>query len=1080
MLAAVLIRVAVNPWLGSTVPYLQFFPAILIAAWYGGFGPGVLATCLATAAALIWFLPATRYLMPTTPAGQLALFFFFGIGTAVSYICGSLKRAEAIQRRAAEQSRDAERALRQSQGLLQAISDNSSAVIYAKDLRGRYLLVNRRFCEIFHVSNEGMLGKTDHDLFSVDDAERFREMDRRVAAAGFALTEEERVPLDDGVHTFLSVKSPLRDEKGSVYAVFGISTDITERRRADEAVRANEERTRQIVENALDAVITIDAAGTIVDWSPQAERTFGWRPRDALERPLADLVIPERYREAHRRGLLRFLSTGEGPILDKRLELSALHRDGHEFPVELSITPVKVGGTVSFSAFLRDITERKAMEQAFVESRQHYQTLTESLPHLVWTCRADGYCDFLSRQWVDYTGLPAEEQLGSGWVNQLHPDDRERVQAEWTKATVSGDQYDIEFRIRRADGVYRWFKTRAVPLHDAAGRIVKWFGSNTDFDDYKRSEQLLHEQLERLNLLDALTRAISERHDLQSILQVVVRSLEEHLPLDFCCICLHDQTSDSLVVSRVGARSQELALELALTEKARVDVDQNGLSRCMRGQLVHEPDLTAATAPFSQRLARAGLLSLIAAPLVVESRIFGLLIVARRGASGPASPESGTGGGGFGGADCEFLRQLSEHVALAAHQAHLYSALQNAYDDLRQTQQAVMQQERLKALGQMASGIAHDISNAISPVAVYTESLLDSEPNLSPHAVDALKTIQRAIDDVSQTVARMREFYREREPQLVLAPVNVNRLVQEVFDLTRARWSDMPQQRGVVIDTSTELAPALPSIMGSESEIREALINLIFNAVDAMPGGGRLTLRTRTIADASNPSSADAAPGVQIEVIDTGVGMDADTRRRCLEPFFTTKGERGTGLGLAMVYGMVQRHSAAIEVDSTPGQGTMVRLMFRAKPVSIALVDTSGASGAPRPLARPPKLRVLVVDDDPLLLRSLHEALESDGHAVTAVGGGRAGVDMFRDAHAKAHAFDVVITDLGMPFVDGRQVARAVKQTSPSTPVILLTGWGRRLVEEGEVPSHVDRVLNKPPKLSELRRAFAELTANRT
>ena len=224
-------------------------------------------------------------------------------------------------------------------------------------------------------------------------------------------------------------------------------------------------------------------------------------------------------------------------------------------------------------------------------------------------------------------------------------------------------------------------------------------------------------------------------------------------------------------------------------------------------RLVYEPDISRLTFPFPQRLARGGLRSLVAAPLMVESKVFGVLVAARRQADS------------FSSGECEFLRQLSEHVALAAHQAQLYEALQQAYDDLRQTQQAVMQQERLRALGQMASGIAHDINNAISPVALYTESLLEKEPNLSARAREYLDTIQHAIEDVAQTVSRMKEFYRQRETQLTLAPVKLNQLIQQVIDLSRARWSDMPQQRGIFIKMETDFAPELPAVQGVESEI---------------------------------------------------------------------------------------------------------------------------------------------------------------------------------------------------------------------------------------------------------------------
>lgn len=942
--------------------------------------------------------------------------------------------------------------------ILQAISDHSSAVIYAKDLDGRYLLVNRRFCEVFNVSADGALGRTDYDLFPRDAAERFRAMDQRALAADAALTEEEVVPLDDGVRTYISVKSPLRDASGKAYAVIGISTDITDRKQAEETLRASEERTRSIIETSLDAMISIDTDGTITGWSAQAEQTFGWPRQEAIGRALAETVIPKQYREAHLRGLQRFLSTGEGVVLNRRLELSALHRDGHEFPVELTIAPVSGGRKASFSAFVRDITDRKRMEQALIESQQHYQALSESLPHLVWTCRPDGYCDFLSRQWVEYTGLSAEEQLGSGWVEQLHPDDRAQVQAAWARATERGDSYDVEFRIRRADGVYRWFKTRAVPLRDASGTLVKWFGSNTDFEDYKQSEERLRSQLERLNLLDRLTRAISERQDLQSILQVAIRSLEDHLPVDFCCMCLYDRADESLTITRVGVKSAPLALEMAMAERSRVSIDENGLARCVRGQFVYEPDIADSQFPFPRRLAGGGLRAFVAAPLSAESQVFGVLVAARQTAAS------------FSSAECEFLRQLSEHVALAAHQAQLYTALQRAYEDLRQTQQAVTQQERLKALGQMASGIAHDINNAISPVALYTESLLETEPGLSGRARDYLSTIQRAIEDVGQTVGRMREFYRQRESQLTLVPVGVNALLQEVLNLTRARWSDMPQQRGVVIQTVLTLAPGAPAVLGVASELREALINLIFNAVDAMPGGGTLGLRT-FLTDDSQPRATGSLHRLVIEVSDTGTGMDADTRRRCLEPFFTTKGERGTGLGLAMVYGIVQRHSADIEIVSAPDQGTTVRLTFVVPSIAPA------ESPAPPEYPRPSRLRILVVDDDPLILKSLCDALEGDAHVVETASGGQAGIDMFKRARHEGTPFSVVITDLGMPYVDGRHVAAAIKESDPHTPVIMLTGWGRRLIDDAEVPVHVDRVLSKPPKLSDLRLALAELRA---
>jgi signal transduction histidine kinase/ActR/RegA family two-component response regulator len=566
----------------------------------------------------------------------------------------------------------------------------------------------------------------------------------------------------------------------------------------------------------------------------------------------------------------------------------------------------------------------------------------------------------------------------------------------------------------------------------------------------RQAEMKAHAQVERLSLLHQITRAIGERQDLDSIFQVVVRSVESQLPVDFACLCLYDELDRKLTVAAVGLNSQALAFELAMPVRAQVDIDGNGLSQCVRGRLVYEPDITALDFPFPQRLARGGLCSLVAAPLQVESKVFGVLVVARFQAQAFVSGE------------CEFLRQLSEHAALAVHQAQLYGALQAAYDDLRQSQQAIMQQERLRALGQMASGIAHDINNALSPVALYTESMLETETSLSSTARNYLEVIQRAVEDVTHTIARMREFYREREPQLALLPVRLNDLVQQVMDLTKARWSDMAMQRGVVIDVRTELPVDLPAIMGVESELREALINLVFNAVDALPGDGVLTVRTRAMA------SANGGGGVAIEVEDNGVGMDPETRRRCLEPFFTTKGERGTGLGLAMVYGVVQRHGGEASIRSAPGEGTTMCLTFPL-PTATPAVQTEKKIDK----TVPPRLRLLLIDDDPVLLKALRDALEADGHLPVIANDGQAGIDAFRSAHDRGEIFAAVITDLGMPYIDGRKVAAEIKAMSPSMPVILLTGWGQGLIADADIPAHVDQVLGKPPKLRELREALA-------
>jgi PAS domain S-box-containing protein len=949
------------------------------------------------------------------------------------------------------------------------------------------------------------------------------------------------------------------------------------RRKAEHDLRMSEERNQLIVETALDAVVTMNNHGAISGWNAQAERMFGWTRAEIVGRELAQIIVPERLRAAHRSGLARYLDTGLARVLNKRIEMRALHRDGREFPVELSITPIGFGDDLVFSGFIRDITSRNHAEAAlreseqrfrstansapvliwmsgpdkrctwfnqrwldFVgrdmeqelgegwcdnlhpadfdraldtyhaafdarrpyemefrlqrddgawrwllergtpnigptgnfegyigtciditehretveqlrESRARFKTLTESLPQMIWTCKRDGDCDYLSRQWLDYTGRSEAQQLGKGYLEQVHPDDRVKVHMEWARVIGTGDNFDMSFRIRRFDGLYRWFKTRAVPLRDPAGRILKWFGSNTDIEDFVMSDRKLKIQLERMQLLDRTTHAIAMHQEPRKVFEVMLRSLEENLGVAFSCVCLYQATPELLTVTCVGDRSMALARQMGLAEQAQIEVGENSLARCLQGELVYEPNIEDARFPFPARLATAGLRALVAAPLMVENEVLGVLVVAK------SQSDS------FTSDDCEFLRQLSSHVALAGQQARLYAALEEAYQDLRQTQQTVMQQERLRALGQIASGIAHDINNALSPAALYTQSMLSHEPGLSQRAREQLGVVQRAIEDVARTVQRMRAFYLPRGLERTLAPVDVNQLLLEVVELTRARWSNIPQERGVVVNVENQLASDLPNVLGAENEMRDAFTNLLLNAADALPDGGTVTLHTRL--DLRDDQ-------VIVEIQDNGVGMSETTRSRCLEPFFTTKGERGTGLGLPMVFGMVQRHGGELEIDSEPGRGTTMRLIFPRAPTGVTVREQA--------LALPTRsLRILLIDDDPLLLKSLRDALELDEHEVVTAEGGQAGIDAFAAAVKTGAHFDVVITDLGMPYVDGRKVATRVRQLAGQVPIIMLTGWGHRLIATDDQPENVDRVLSKPPRMADLRGVLAELVRGR-
>lgn len=568
----------------------------------------------------------------------------------------------------------------------------------------------------------------------------------------------------------------------------------------------------------------------------------------------------------------------------------------------------------------------------------------------------------------------------------------------------------------------------------------------TEIADRKRAEAALHDQFTRMKLLNQITHAISERQDLESVLYVVLRQLEDHLAIDLGLVCLFDRAEETLNVAALRLKNPLLAGKLDLREGMVMSLEQTGLRVCKHGETVVTPDTMKSPALLSERFARAGFRSAAGVPLLVDGKLFGTLVVSRLAET-------------FTPSECEFLFTLSEHVALAAHQAQLHAELEKAYNELRQTQQTVMQQERLRALGQMASGIAHDINNALSPIVGFADLLVRGEGGLTANGKKYLQYIKTAGDDITHIVARLREFYRQRDNSEALQSLNINDLTRQVIDMTRPRWRDIPQSRGVMVEMRSDFDANLCELVGIESEIREALTNLILNAVDAMPSGGVITVRTRV----GSRSPSEAPTHILLEIGDTGIGMSDEIRRRCLEPFFSTKGKRGTGLGLAMVYGVMERHGGQIDIASEQGKGTLIKLIFPIRRAAGSGPMPESGNQGPMPL------NILCIDDEPLLRELLREILEREGHSVSLADGGQSGVDEFRAAAHGDHPFDVVLTDLGMPYFDGRQVVKTIKEESPATPIIMLTGWGSFMKEDGDMPEQVSGILTKPPRSNELR-----------
>ncbi|MBI3269304.1 MAG: response regulator [Planctomycetes bacterium] len=400
------------------------------------------------------------------------------------------------------------------------------------------------------------------------------------------------------------------------------------------------------------------------------------------------------------------------------------------------------------------------------------------------------------------------------------------------------------------------------------------------------------------------------------------------------------------------------------------------------------------------------------------------------------------------------FRDVTERRRAQAAILESHRRLEQALQDLRRTQDQLVQQERLRALGQMATGIAHDLNNALVPILGCSELLLSaSAPANDPSFVREQVGLIHAGAEIATGVVRRLCLFARGSDSASRVPVDLPLLVQQVVELTRPRWRNEAMGEGRTIGIETRLEPT-PPVLASPTGLKESMVNLVFNALEAMPAGGILTLATRAEQDQ-----------VVVEVSDTGTGMPEEVRRRCFEPFFTTKGVKGTGLGLAMVYGIVRQEGGSIEVTSQVGQGTRFVLRFPALPT-----PPTPPPPAETPKAGVPPLRILLVEDEELVRSLMSSILELDAHDVQLAVDGQDGLAKFKEG-----TFDLVITDRAMPRLRGDQLAEEIKRLSPKTPILMVSGFGDLMATQGEKPAGVDAVLGKPVRIEALRDAIREV-----
>lgn len=704
-------------------------------------------------------------------------------------------------------------------------------------------------------------------------------------------------------------------------------------------------------------------------------------------------------------------------------------------------------GLAAISVFVAGQLRRS--EELAQASQNLIEAIVENSPALIYAKDAEGRFLRVNRRFADMMGRPSEDILGRTDV-ELFPADLAQAYRSIDRKVMETRAPVIEEEQTNFGGRRQTYLSSKAPLVGARGESIGIVGISTDISAQKQVEASLASKVQRLRLLDEITRAIARRQDIASIFQTAVVAVEEQFEADLAAIARVTPCGAFVEVVHLGPATHRQRETFGLSIGRQIRATDNPVGDCLEQRtLVHvdgrDQHVRPGTPPFVNEMG-----SICVVPILVDDTPYGVVIAARKERT-PFDP-----------VECRFMMQLIDHIGLSVQQSMVLQALQQTVEDLKMSQASALARERLAAIGQMASGIAHDLNNALTPISIHTQALREAEIDLPKEIQSYLRMMDRVITDMSATIARMRDFYRPDNLELEHLPTDLRELVSDVVGLTRARWSDMPMQRGVVIGVDTEFEPDLPLALIDAASIRDALTNLILNAVDAMPQGGMIQIR----AFRQPASDGGKDERILLEIADTGQGMDAQTRANCLDPFFTTKGERGTGLGLAMVATAAQRHGGDLAIDSEPGKGTAIRMSLpAANPIVAPQPVTRDTQSSPQRAG----LRILIVDDDPEVLESTASYLEIIGFDVVAAEGGQRGIDTARAAIAEGRPFHILITDLGMPHVDGDRVAASVKEMAPETFVIMLTGWGSNMPPGRQNPVNVDALMAKPPNIAELR-----------
>ncbi len=470
---------------------------------------------------------------------------------------------------------------------LASIVDSSDDAIVGKDLNSIVTSWNSAAERIFGYSAQEMVGQSIKKIIPADLQYQEDEILARIAS-GHRVDHLETVrQTKSGELRDISVTiSPIKDSAGNVVGVSKVARDITDRKAAEAKLRVSEQRFRQLWVTTTDAILIMDADQDIEYANPAVEQVFGFTPEEIMAYGLT-VLMPERLREAHRQGMKRYLATGQRKLDWRATEIPALHKGGYEFPLEIAFSHFREDGRDLFAAFMRDISDRKKVQEALEHSESLFRQLADSMPTIFWAAKPDGQADYYNRRWYEFTGLDPNTAGEDSWMTVVHPADLKTTAEKWQYSIRAGEPYEYEFRYRRAiDGEYRWHLGRALPVRDANGDIQRWFGTSTDIHDHKvlqqENEQLLHSERAARGEAEHASRMKDEflatlSHELRTPLNAILGWVQILASSD--TVTEEDLTQGMEVIER-NARAQAKIIEDLLdmsriiSGKVRLDVQR--------------------------------------------------------------------------------------------------------------------------------------------------------------------------------------------------------------------------------------------------------------------------------------------------------------------------------------------------------------------------------------------------------------------------------------------------------------------------------------------------------------------------